>query len=63
LQDRLHRHNAAHELATKGGIPWKLITCFEFATRSEAVNLEKKIKKRSAKRFLEDIDFNLDFIL
>ena len=57
LSDRLNRHNSGQQLATKNTIPWILITSFEFQTRSEAVHLETKIKKRGAKRFLIDIGF------
>ncbi len=57
LSDRLSRHNSGQQIATKSGIPWILITSFEFQTRSEAVQLETKIKKRGIKRYLIDINF------
>ena len=53
IQDRLNRHNSGYETSTKAGSPWELVYVKEFKTRSEAVKLEKKIKKRGAKRFLE----------
>jgi putative endonuclease len=34
-----------------------LIYKIQFSTRSEAMLLEQKIKKRGAKRYLEDIGF------
>jgi predicted GIY-YIG superfamily endonuclease len=37
--------------------PWKIVYQIQFPTRSEAVILEQKIKKRGAKRYLEDIGF------
>jgi putative endonuclease len=54
LDDRLRRHNAGHSKSTKGKGPWTLITSFSFKTRSEAMALETKIKKRGAKRFLDE---------
>ena len=54
LMERLQRHNAGESASTKSGIPWELVWESRSTTRSEAVLLENKIKKRSAKRFLED---------
>ena len=55
LEDRLFRHNSGLSLSTKTGRPWSLIYQIQFDTRSEAVQLEIKIKKRGAKRYLEDL--------
>ena len=55
LNDRLKRHNAGNGKFTKRGVPWELKWSFESSTRSEAIILEKKIKKRGSKRFLEDV--------
>ena len=55
LEDRLFRHNSGLSLSTKLGRPWTLIYQIQFNTRSEAVQLEIKIKKRGAKRYLEDL--------
>jgi putative endonuclease len=57
LENRLQRHNSGLSLSTKSGKPWDLIYTIEFSTRSEAIHSEQKIKKRGAKRYLEDIDF------
>ncbi|MFD1601771.1 GIY-YIG nuclease family protein [Flavobacterium artemisiae] len=57
LDDRLKRHNNGQSLSTKTGIPWKIVYSIELNSRSEAVNLETKIKKRGAKRYLQDINF------
>lgn len=57
LENRLFRHNSGFSLSTKFGKPWKLINQIQFPTRSEAIILEQKIKKRGAKRYLEDIGF------
>ncbi len=54
LADRLKRHNDGRSKFTKRGIPWYLVHCFEVTSRSEAMQLERKIKKRGIKRFLED---------
>jgi putative endonuclease len=57
LENRLQRHNSGLSLSTKNGKPWNLIYSIEVSTRSEAMLLEQKIKKRGAKRYLEDIGF------
>jgi len=54
LEDRLERHNRGRSKYTKGGKPWELIWVMVCDTRSEAMKLERKIKKRGANRFLED---------
>ncbi len=55
LQNRIERHNNGESISTKSGLPWELLYFCEVATRPEAIKLELKIKKRGAKRFLEDI--------
>jgi putative endonuclease len=50
LKDRLFRHNAGREKATKSGIPWKLVWFCTKNNRSEAVILEIKIKNLSTLR-------------
>ncbi|SNR64312.1 GIY-YIG nuclease family protein, partial [Flavobacterium sp. ov086] len=57
IDDRLRRHNSGASLSTKGGIPWKIIYFIKLESRSEAVLLETKIKKRGAKRYLDGIKF------
>lgn len=54
INDRIKRHNAGFSKSTKYGKPWQLVTFYELATRSEAMFLENKIKKRGIRRFLED---------
>ncbi len=51
---RLLRHNSGYVKSTKSGIPWKVVINIEVTNRSEALILEKRIKKRGAKRYLED---------
>ncbi|NOY36399.1 MAG: GIY-YIG nuclease family protein, partial [Chlorobi bacterium] len=50
LQKRVHRHNSGWELATKPGVPWKLVCSVEKRTRKEAMELERKLKNLSQKR-------------
>ena len=55
LDTRIERHNLALVKSTKNGIPWKLIHSTKQSSRTEAIKLETKIKKRGAKRFLDDL--------
>ncbi len=55
LEKRLTRHNAGHGKYTKKGIPWTLAWSKQVESRSEAIKLEQTIKKRGAKRFIEDL--------
>jgi len=56
IEKRIERHNLQKEKSTKYGTPWKLIYSEKLPTRSEAMLKEKQIKKRGAKRFLEDLN-------
>ncbi len=51
---RLEQHNAGISTFTSKGIPWEFIYSFEVNSISEARILEKEIKGRGAKRFLQD---------
>jgi putative endonuclease len=55
IQRRLVEHNSGQTQSTKFGIPWNLVFSKEFSSKSEAIRLEIKIKKKGAKRFLDDI--------
>jgi putative endonuclease len=44
LEDRLARHNAGRSLATKHGIPWKLVFSESHESRSLAVQRERFFK-------------------
>ena len=59
IEKRLKRHNQGLVPSTKRGIPWKLVLRLEITSRSEAMLLEKKIKKRGAKRYLIDNQFGV----
>jgi putative endonuclease len=50
----LKRHNLGIVPSTKSGTPWELVLQIEVLSRSEAMVLERKIKKRRAKRFLDN---------
>jgi putative endonuclease len=60
LNNRLHEHNSGETPSIKHGRPWRLVFSIIVATRSEAIILESKIKKRGAKRFL--IDNNIKWL-
>jgi putative endonuclease len=55
ITNRLEEHNNGETTSLKTGIPWKLVWSYECSSRSEAMKLESKIKKRGAKRFLGDL--------
>ncbi len=59
IEKRFKRHNDGFVPSTKGGLPWKLVVTFSVTSRSEAMKLELKIKKRGIKRFLEDNQFGV----
>ena len=54
IDKRLERHNQGKVPSTKSGLPWEIVLQFEVNSRSEALQLEKKIKKRGAKRFIDN---------
>ena len=55
IAERLERHNGGRVISTKSGVPWDLVYQIPVSDRSHALRLEQKIKKRGAKRFLEDL--------
>ena len=54
LVRRLYRHNTGLEPYTKSGLPWKLVISFEVNDRAASMKLEKSIKQRGIRRYLED---------
>ena len=54
IEKRLKRHNQGLVRSTKGSTPWELVLLLEVSNRSEALVLERKIKKRGAKRYLDN---------
>ena len=54
-QDRLKEHLYNHKGFTAKAKDWNIIYKIEMNSKSEALMLETKIKKRGAKRFLNEI--------
>jgi putative endonuclease len=54
LKKRLDEHHSGKSRFTSTGMPWIQIFQLEVESRSEAVKLEMKVKKRGAKRFIND---------
>lgn len=50
---RLQQHNSGKTLTNMHGIPWILIGYIIRPSRSDAMILERQIKKRGIKRWLE----------
>ena len=59
IASRLKRHNASLVKSTKHGVPWRLVLTISVESRSKALILERKIKKRGAGRYLEDNQFGV----
>jgi putative endonuclease len=53
INQRLERHNQGRVKSTKYGIPWEVVLQLDVSTRSEAMVLEKQIKKRGARQYIE----------
>jgi putative endonuclease len=54
LDRRMEEHNRGKTPFLATGMPWHLVYSKEFNSRTEAIKLEKFIKKRGAARFLKD---------
>ena len=50
---RLKRHNAGYVTATKPYIPYELKAFKSFATQLEAMQEERRLKKRKSRKYLE----------
>jgi putative endonuclease len=55
LENRLLEHNSGETKSIKHGIPWEVVWNTLLPSRAEAIQLEIKIKKRGAKRFIQDL--------
>jgi putative endonuclease len=44
LEKRLARHNSGQSLATRSGIPWRIVYHEAFNTRAEAMSRERHLK-------------------
>jgi putative endonuclease len=51
---RLDEHNIGKGNFTSKGIPWEMIKTIACTSKTEAIVLEKRIKKRGIKRYLQD---------
>ena len=54
IDKRLKRHNLGIVPSAKSGAPWELVLQIEVLSRSEALVLERRIKKRGAKRYIDN---------
>jgi len=55
LKVRLTRHGKDKSKFTGQISDWKIIKYFEFESKTDAIKMESRIKKRGIKRFLEDL--------
>ncbi len=55
IESRLNEHNSVQSLATKHGVPWKLIHHEEFPTRAEAFRRERFFKTGKGRDFLDQL--------
>ncbi len=62
FENRLERHNKGLVKSTKTGFPWILVHTILTSSRSEAMELETKIKNRGISRFLADNSIKFDII-
>ena len=51
---RIQQHNLGETVSNKHGIPWILIGYIKVETRSDAMKLERQIKKREIGRWIQD---------
>ncbi|PQV47440.1 putative endonuclease [Jejuia pallidilutea] len=54
IEKRLKTHNSGGKKYTTKGIPWVLVRIYNCKSRSMAMQLERKIKKRGIERFIEE---------
>ena len=53
IKSRLTLHNSGRVRSTKGYKPWKLLETREFASRGEAVRMERFLKDHQQKEILK----------
>ncbi|MBL7995367.1 GIY-YIG nuclease family protein [bacterium] len=56
LDKRIKGNNMGLSRYIKSGLPWELVKYFESVSKSKAIELETKIKKRGIRRFLNDLE-------
>ena len=54
LDSRIKRHNNGRNLSTKAYIPWELKWWNEYKTRSEAMIVEKELKRLKRRKGIEN---------
>ena len=54
IDKRLERHNQGKVPSTRYGVPGEVVLRIKVLNKSEATLLERRIKKRGAKRYLDD---------
>jgi putative endonuclease len=54
IEKRLATHNKGGKKYTTKGVPWSLVRSYNCTDRSEAILLERRIKKRGIKRYLDE---------
>lgn len=60
---RLERHNQGIVKTTKPGVPWIRVWTISLGSRSEALKLERKIKKRGISRFMSDANYDWESMI
>ncbi|MCH8475519.1 MAG: GIY-YIG nuclease family protein [Opitutales bacterium] len=55
LDERLQKHNAGYSKATKSGVPWNIVWSHSFDSKSDAIKLEKWLKKMKSAEFLDKV--------
>ncbi len=55
LTDRVKRHNANTEKATRGRGPWELVYREVFETRAEAYRRERQIKAQKERAYIDKL--------
>lgn len=55
VENRLSKHNKGHSVATKSGIPWKLMKVIEFETKAEAIKAENWLKRMKSRKVIEQV--------
>jgi len=51
---RLQKHNSGYVKSTKTYIPWQIIHCETFSSRSEAMQREKELKSHQGRNFIRN---------
>ena len=61
LDHRLEEHNRGKTSFSATGMPWQIVFSKVFKSRTDAMKLEKFIKKRGAARFLIDNNIKVGY--